>query len=251
VAFEQDLRTYLEELDHEASAVAASPLRHIDEHDLHRHLLDRLRELSKVAPSFVVERRFMDWSQELVPLARYLESLPWQLAPVDREGASGFARRVLDQAIGCLDADVSLVDRLELQRVVAVFARGVNSEVYALENQLVRDGRLGQRRLTELGRVFLRLRGKDAIRWLITAEVVQSSGASDHWHTSQQLLEEVVSKGGEITLWAFHGEMPGYTRQTVHRLNDLGVLSEGDPGEFHAAGAMRDVIQAVLDPGPW
>lgn len=251
VAFEQDLRTYLEGLDHEAPAEAVSPSRHIDEHDLHRHLLDRLREQSKVAPPIVVERRFGDWSKELVPFARYIETLPWQLAPVDREGASGFARRVLDQAIGCLDADVPLVDRLELQRVVDVFARGVNPEVYALENQLVRGGRLGQRRLTELGRVFLRLRGKDAVRWLITAEVVQSSGASDRWHASQHLLEEVVSERGGITLWAFQGEMPPYTRQTVHRLNDLGVLSEGDPGEYYAAAAMRDVVQAVLDPGPW
>jgi signal transduction histidine kinase len=255
VAFEQDLRTYLEGLDHESPAEAVSPPRHIDEHDLHRHFLDRLRELSKVTTPAVVEQRFDDWSKQLARFARFLEVLPRQLAPVDREGAIVFACRALDQALGCLEPGVPLVDRLELQRVVDVFVRDANVEPYALENKLVRGGRLGWKRLTELGRVFLRLRGKDAVRWLITAEVLQSSGASDRWHASHHLLEEAMSqRGGIITTWFFKGEMPAYNSQTVQRLNDLGVLSaveEGNPGEYYAAAAMRDVVQAVLEQGPW
>jgi hypothetical protein len=85
VAFEQDLGAYLEALEREAPAAPALPLRHVDEHELHRHLLARLRELEKVTHPFVVKQRFDDWSKKLPRMARYLETLPKPLAPVDQE----------------------------------------------------------------------------------------------------------------------------------------------------------------------
>jgi signal transduction histidine kinase len=256
VAFEQDLRAYLEGLERESPAEAVSASRRIDEHDLYRHFVDRLRELEGTAGSAVVWQLFHEWPAKLARFARYLETLPIQLAPTDREAAKSFARRALDQAIGLPDPSLLLVDRLELERVADEFVHGgANVDVYALENQLVRNDRPRRVRLTELGRVFLGLRGKDAVRWLLTAEVLQSSGASDPWHASHHLLEEYMSqRGGIITTWFFKDEMPAYNNQTVQRLNDLGVLSaleEGNPGEYYAAAAMRDVVQAVLEPGPW
>jgi len=119
VAFEQDLRLYLEGLEHESPAEAVPALRHIDEHDLHRHLLDRLRELENAGTSvFVVEQLFREWPPKLARFARYLETLPSQLAPIDRDAARLFACRALDQAIDRVDPSLPLVDRLELQRVV-------------------------------------------------------------------------------------------------------------------------------------
>ncbi len=258
MAFEQDLRAYLEALEREAPADPALPLRHVDEHELHRHLLDSLRGLEKVATPAVVKQRFEDWSKKLARLARYLETLPRQLAPVDREGANGFARRVLDQAIECLEPGVSLVERMELQRIVDMFVRDENVEAYALENKLVRGGLPGRRRLTELGRGFLRLRGKDAIRWLLTNEVVQSTGSFDPWHTSHELLQEAVTTKRIAPLFVENTGYFGYSDETLDRLTGLGVLSavvdrpeDGVTLEFRTEAAMRDVVQAVLEPGPW
>jgi len=115
---------------------------------------------------------------------------------------------VLDWAIECLEPTVSLVERLELQRIVDLFARDANVEAYALETKLVRSRRPGQTHLTELGRGFLRLRGKDAVRWLVTNEVMQSTGASDPWHVSHELLEETVTADGMTMLFRRRGGSP-------------------------------------------
>ena len=255
MAFEQDLRAYLEALEREAPADPALPLRHVDEHELHRHLLARLRELEKVTTPFVVKQRFDDWSKKLPRMARYLETLPKPLAPVDQEGANAFARGVLDQAIECPEPTVSLVERLELQRIVDMFARDVNVVAYVLEAKLVRGGRPGQTHLTELGRGFLRLRGKDAVRWLVTNEVVQSTGASDPWHASHELLEETVTADG-MTMFFEGGRDLRYSLETLNRLIHLGLLEDiavedYEVGQYRAVAAMRDVAQAVLERGPW
>jgi signal transduction histidine kinase len=257
VAFEQDLRLYLEGLEIESSTEAVSASRHIDEHDLHRHLLDRLRELENNGTSAViVEQLFHEWPEKLARFARYLETLPGQLAPLDRDAAKSFACRALDQALDRVDPSLPLVDRLELQRVVRQFVEGnVDLERYALENRLIRRGRLHRPLLTELGQVFLRLRGKEAIRWLATSEVVQSTGASDPWHAPHELLEEAARAHG-ISV-SFEGEYgPRYGAQTLNRLVSLRLLEdlaseEYEVGEYRVTAAMRDVVQAVLEPGPW
>jgi signal transduction histidine kinase len=257
VAFEQDLRLYLEALERESPAEAVRVSRHIDEHDLHRHLLDRLRELENAGISArVVGQLFHEWPPKLARLARYLETLPTQLAPVSRDAARLFACRVLDQAIDRVDPSMSLVDRLELQRIVQEFARGdVKVERYALENQLVRRDRFHRLLLTELGQVFLRLRGKEAIRWLVTSEVVQSTGAPDPWHAPRALLEKAATAHG-ITIM-FEGEDDSrYSVQTLNRLTSLGLLEdlaaeEHEVGQYRVVAVMRDVVQAVLEQGPW
>jgi len=248
---------YLEGLDHESPAGAVPASRHIDEHDLHRHLLDRLRELDTAAGPAVVKQLFREWTTKLARFARYLETLPSQLAPIDRDAAKSFACRALDQAIDGVDPSLPLVDRLELQRVVEEFVRGDGKvKGYALENQLVRNDRSRRQRLTELGRVFLRLRGKDSVRWLLTVEVLQSIGTFDVWHASLSLLEEAMTIRG-ITRQFFEGEACfAHNIQTLERLNELGVLSaladdDGDIYKYGAEAAMRDVVQAVLDAGPW
>jgi signal transduction histidine kinase len=256
VAFEQDLRAYLEGLERESPAEAVSASRRIDEHDLYRHFVDRLRELEGTAGSAVVWQLFHEWPAKLARFARYLETLPIQLAPTDREAAKSFARRALDQAIGLPDPSLLLVDRLELERVADEFVHGgANVDVYALENQLVRSDRSRRAHLTELGRVFLRLRGKDAIRWLVTNEVVQSTGAFDPWRAPHELLEEAATTH-HITI-TFEGRNdPRYGAQTLNRLISLGVLEDLAPheyevGEYRVAAAMRDVVQMVLESGPW
>jgi hypothetical protein len=161
VGFEQDLRAYLEEL--ERGSHTPAPAHHIDERDLYRHLLDRLRTLEAAGAADRVERLFSEWPNKLAGFARYLEKLGRQLATMKPAEAMEFAYRALDVALDCLDPAVSLVDRLESERAFAGFVSGLALiEGYALENHLVRLHQPHPERLTELGRVFLRLCGKDA-----------------------------------------------------------------------------------------
>ncbi|HEY0477171.1 MAG TPA: HAMP domain-containing sensor histidine kinase [Kofleriaceae bacterium] len=257
MAFEQDLRVYLESL--ERASPGNVPARHIDEHELHRHLLERLQRLENArAGVLVIRSLFDDWTGKLERFARYLEMLPRQLAPVDREGAIAFARRALDVALECLEPEIAVVDRLELRRIVGGFEVGATIlESYALENHLVRRDDVQPARLTELGRVFLRLRGKDAVRWLMTGELAQSAGPRDPWHASRTLLEESLAVRGILRESLEDETYFEHSDQTLDRLTRLGVLSamldapDGDVYEYRAAAAMRDVVQGVLDPGPW
>ena len=249
---------YLEALEVESPAGPESSTRHVDEHELHRHFLARLRELENAGDQDAVKRLFDQWPSRLARFARYLAMLPRHLAPVDRQGGSVFAARALDQAMDCLDPSLPLVDRLELQRIVGGFVGGTEMiQSYGLENRLVRTERPRGPRLTELGRVFLRLRGKDSVRWLVTNEVIQNTGPNDSWHTSYDLIEEAVATDG-ITMHFFDGERYfGYSDQTLNRLTNLGVLvawadgPEAEVFEYRVAKAMRDVAEAVLKQGPW
>jgi hypothetical protein len=106
---------------------------------------------------------FADWSSKLARFADYLVVLPSQVAPGGPPDALIFARRALDAAIDRLDPDLPLAERLELKRIADGFVHGdAIAEAYALETRLVRRGDRRRPMLTELGRVFSRLRGKDA-----------------------------------------------------------------------------------------
>jgi signal transduction histidine kinase len=130
-------------------------------------------------------------------------------------------------------------------------------ENYAAENRLVRSDRPRLPQLAELGRIFLRLRGKDAVRWLVTNELLQSTGPFDLWHTSHEILQEAKTRRG-IKPHVVDGTASwGYSTQTLDRLIGLGVLfavadrPDGTILEFGTEAAMRDVVEEVLEPGPW
>jgi signal transduction histidine kinase len=255
VAFEQDLRAYLESLEDEATGVAL-PSRRIDEHELHRYLLDRVRVLEGTDPQAVVGALFDEWSRKLASFARYLEALPTQLFPMDRQDAIALACRALDVAMGLPDPDMPFVERLELQRIVGGFVGGKSLIAsYAYETRLVRRGRSHGSMLTELGRVFLRLRGKDAVRWLLTSEVLQSTGPFDPWRASHDLLEAALV-ASDLEVDIFDDERTHrFSKQALSRLAQLGGLRAVTDGDgvfyFQPAAAMRDVLQAAIDPGPW
>jgi signal transduction histidine kinase len=265
VAFEQNLRVYLESRQREATG--KPPLRHIDEHELYRHLREQLRAMERAGEADTVQRLFDEWHLgKLEAFARYLEMLRQQFAPVESPAVFPFACRVLDVAIGRFDADVSQVERLELERIVRAFgsfdAVYVQAQSYALENHLVRRALLhptkrAELELTELGRVFLRLRGKDAVRWIMTCEVVQSTGPSDPWHAPHALLQEVMTTYGMTPYFIDDQGDFEYSEDTRSRLVSLGVLVAvvDRPGgvalEYRVEPSMRDVVQAVLEIGPW
>lgn len=247
MAFEQDLRAYLEE--RERGSLGNAPVPHVDEHELYGHLRQRLRELENAGATARVELLFNEWPNKLAQFARYLEAAPGLRASADAQERRAFAFRALDMALNCLDPDLALVERLEAERTFAGFTSGLALESYALENHLVRRDQPHPARLTELGRVFLRLRGKDAVRWLMTCEVAQSYGRRDPWHAPRELFQEAIT-ADRIEMEAIGRGDTGYNGQTVDRIERLGVLIDYF-FEYRLRAEMQDVVQAVLEPGPW
>jgi signal transduction histidine kinase len=252
VGFEQDLRAYLEGLEREPPR---PPTPRIDEHELYRHLVERLRALESAGATTVVERLFTEWTNKLPRFARYLETLSGDLDEAEPEEVMEFARRALDAALDCIDPEASLVERLEAERAFIGFVSGLGLiESYALENHLVRREPLDPLKVTELARVYLRLRGKDAVRWLVTAELAQNIGPRDPWHAPRALLEDATT---EISAVEFRDGEPRfrYSEQTLARLESLGVLQTATGSDsttrYRATTAMREALQAALEPGPW
>ena len=258
MAFDQEVRDCLEEVDRRLREQATPHHRQIDASALRTHFLDRLRALERDASPPIVEELFRTWSPKLVRFARYLEELPGQAAPLDEQGALTFACRVLDVALQRPDPGLPLVDRLELSRVVAGFDRPNVIETYALENRLVRQGVTRKVEVTALGHAFLRLRGQDAVRWLLTIEVVRSRGPLDPWRASRELLERAWSNDG-ITQWVDdEGELQfSFEVATLQRLVrlDVAIAYAHDPYSepycYKVSESMREMVQRVLEGGPW
>jgi signal transduction histidine kinase len=166
---------------------------------------------------------------------------------------------VLDCAIGCLPDTADLVDRLELGRLVAGFRAFGHSDdapfdalTYAVENKFVRSVRNESLRLTALGHALLRLHGKDAVRWLLITEVLQSKGIWDPHHASHELLDMALHAPIETFIEGDKRYYP-YDRRTLWRLESLGVLTgiSEHRDSFELVEAMRDVVEATLTDGPW
>jgi signal transduction histidine kinase len=199
---------------------------------------------------------FREWSPKLERFARYLEALPEQGAPVEEKAALAFARDVLDVATEMQDASMSLVDQLELARIGGGFDKPNIVETYAIENRLVRRD-LNQIAVTDLGRTFLRLRGQDAIRWLLTVEVAQNRIAYDPWRASRGLLTQALSSNGITQRFDENGELNfPFATTTLQRLADLEiVVGYYDPWGtvdcYLVRDSMRELVQHVIDDGPW
>lgn len=250
--FEPRLRTYLESLP--GTPAPQVQLRNIDATELYGHLLEKLRKHEAPGNKVWIERIHREWSPERVgQFARYLERVTSPMGPRDEQGARDFAAQALDLAIDCADLEMGTVDRLELHRIGRGFGKD-DVHQYALENQLIRIEPLSGARITDLGRTFLRLRGRDAVRWLLLVEVAQSTGRWDAWRTWRPLLEKAL-KGIDA---AFEDGEPHffYAHQTLVRLVELEVLSasadpEGEVYRYAVQDGMHALVRSVLDPGPW
>jgi signal transduction histidine kinase len=250
VSFEEALRNHLKGIDHGTSPHRSTDPRNVDLGAVRRHFLNRLREREHDQPDWV-EHAHRTWAPYIPDFVQHV--LPYVEGSTD-DRALEVACRMLDAGLGCLDSDISLVDRLELERAAARFEhKRYHVETYALEARLTRDDARSGVELTGLGRVFLRLRGKDAIRWLLTVEVLQSQGSADPWRASRSLLQPLYDGGVHVAL-----EDCSFSPVTLDRLRELDVVStsHGVPpldDRFHAVltEEMREVVSGVLDLGPW
>jgi signal transduction histidine kinase len=263
VTFDAELRAYLEGL--ERRRFDRSHACHIDERALRAHFLSRLGELEGLAPSGSVTAAsiaatFNEWSPRIDRVARYIEGLSNDLVAPAARTPLEFAKRLLDVAIGLNPTDLGLVEHLEIARLLAVFRADSLSEIesYTIETRLVEEEPSIGRNLTALGSAFLRLRGKDAIRWLLTIEVLQSTGHADPWRTSRVLLE-VAADNADID--AFFGHDLEYvfpfSRESLERLSRMGVLlgvldhEDGGVYRYRVAPGWQETIDGVLGTGPW
>lgn len=253
MTFEREVRGYLEHVERDVRVVPRH--RRIDESALRKQFLEELQRLeSRNQP---VNEIFREWSPKLSDFARYLEALPPEVAPVDGDPALQFARKALVYAMLVRDDTASVVERLELGRIVDSFIPLEHIEQYALESLLVRREQSGHLSITGLGRAFLRLRGKDAIRWLLTVEVQQCRGPRDPWHASRELLKLASSSDGILGPDEFEGEYSfAFHIATLERLRRLAVLRfcpawADTRSSYQIDSSMGDVVEWVLEAGPW
>lgn len=238
VSFLRNLRAYLE--------ARPALAREIDERALRDHILERLRELERQGEQEGgLAALHEEWLPKLKWFVRYLEHLPVMDAPAEPAEALRFAAKMFDLAIGREDPETSLVERLEMQRLLRGYRDVPGLETYALENHLVAEITERRLQLTQLGLVSLRLRGRDAIRWLVTVETLQSLGRFDLWHLSAEALAEALKPQGTEP---FH-------RGALSRAIEFGVLAPNENAyasvRYLVPNEMRDVVAAVLEHGPW
>lgn len=255
MAFDEKLRAYLEGVDRGELESPQVRHRHVNPEALRQGFLHSLEEHADDAA--FVQSAHSFWTPLLSPVARYVETLPEAVGYLSPEEAVALALSIIEASLAILDPGVALLQRLEAERLAHEFdtfaAVGAR---YARDTKLVRRGHAGESAvLTTLGRTFMRLPGKDGVRWLLTIETLLSRGTGDTLLASRDMLAEAMSAGGLVVSDGFLKTRfdPGM----LSHANDLGVLHWGEESPEHSTpsyfvpSGMRDVVQGVLDRGPW
>ncbi|WP_160174447.1 sensor histidine kinase [Archangium violaceum] len=95
---------------------------------------------------------------------------------------------------------------------------------YALEIRAVRRV-MDRLVLTPIGNVFVSLSGRDAVQWLLSIEVAQSTGPLDEWRLSTETVAALLTQPVmhvPIDVWS-DSEFP-HAWATMRRLNAMGLL---------------------------
>jgi signal transduction histidine kinase len=117
----------------------------------------------------------------------------------------------------------------DTNRTVKVGWRKVSE--YALEIRAVRKSGT-QLELTPIGSVFLGLAGRDAIQWLLSVEVAQSTGPQDEWRLSRDDVNALLEKPESSWHYATDDDLSPCSWSTLRRLSAMGLVSlveEEDP----------------------
>ncbi|MCW5806094.1 MAG: HAMP domain-containing histidine kinase [Deltaproteobacteria bacterium] len=243
MSFDGKLRRYLLNLDRPR-------VRTIDAPAIRAHFLARVRSLGERG-----ERIYDAWSKHLEHMARFIERVPTFEAPTDPAGAQAWALRCIEAWTGV--EEVPAIERGELERITEDCELDQGVPAYALENRLVRDHEEPQ--LTRLGRVFLRLWGREGVRWLLTVEIAQSRGNTDPFRVSREPLSQLVVNGEIAALYdedeLAHFELARETRQRLVELDvvypQFGGGTEPELRSYALNRAMEDIVRRAIEPGPW
>lgn len=208
------------------------------------HLFERWeREASSSLPPAEIERKFNAWmrADRVVQFAATLADLLQEsfLLHGSREEVERYVRLSLAQQLGLAEPAPTHARQLELERLSAralllvpeLAPRDAWTSVaeYAVEIRAVR--RSGSRlELTPIGNVFLSLSGRDAIQWLLSVEMAQSTGPADDWRLSRETVAALRAQpqGDFIDVIV----ISPHSRSTLRRLRAMGLLllTENDRG---------------------
>jgi signal transduction histidine kinase len=196
------------------------------------------------------ERKFNEWMSPPLPLAeRFSAGLSRLLQGsflqgVSRHELQHYVRLGMALQIGVKEGAPTLSRLLELQRLakLALSWHSTDKEgwrnvsEYALEIRAVRKS--GTRlELTPIGSVFLGLAGRDALQWLLSVEVAQSTGPQDQWRASREDVNALLKR--PKAFWQMEdGDRPPCSWSTLRRLSAMGLASlvEEDDEEAVAEG---------------
>ncbi len=103
----------------------------------------------------------------------------------------------------------------------------------------------GSPQLTPIGKVFLQLAGRDAVRWLLQVEVIQSLGPRDPARLSRGLAREMLSSQEQKVWWTWEGDNPFWPRLLASRLVGMGVLDGEDSNEPDEDGSNSWTLYSV------
>lgn len=125
------------------------------------------------------------------------------------------AGRLLQEAIACAD-----VLRERPGQSLSEYASRIRAT--ALSNDTVQP--------TPLGRLFLDLPDRDATRWNLAVEVVQSTGPEDPWRLDTSSAVDLLRQRRWELAWNTDCAWPA-SWETLHRLSRMGALRAEDEGE--------------------
>ena len=253
MAFLDDLKEYLEGLAPATPGFTPDVAAH------RRHLLSALEELGKSGkPDINVRWHQSFWAERLAPFASELGRLLLEGfakgSPADE--ISALINVSLCRALG-LDATAgSAVKDRELDRLWKLAVQTVTGAKepefdiarYAREIRAV--ARTGARwNLTSIGKLLIDLPARDAVRWLLAVEAVQSRGPKDEWRLSRASAAELLGSS-DGTLYEDQHLGPPVERETLRRLTSLGILAfdnyvGGGLTEFEIRPEGRPLLEEV------
>lgn len=124
--------------------------------------------------------------------------------------------------------------RRYLERLEAPISAGAQGEDVAEYARRIYAVRLSGDNLivTPIGQILRELTDRDAIRWLLAAEVVQSEGLEDEWRLSREAATVLLKHPQPVAAGTKGRPEPPIARTLVHRLSRMGVVTAGvDEGE--------------------
>jgi signal transduction histidine kinase len=234
--FLDELRAYLESLQ---SPPAFTP--DIAAH--RRRLVEGLEELQRAGASKKrIEQAHRFWSPRLAP---FVERMGAELLNGIANGqSSAEVARAIDVAIERqLDLSSSLgslAKDLELDRISEIAKSALTVKftdldsksgallvpVYAVEIRATKRSGGGQA-LTPIGRLILDLPDRDALRWVLTVEAVQSRGRDDTFRLSRTSAAELLQVRKITFPWDDRTPWP-VTWETLERLSRMGLAHVRD-----------------------
>ncbi|WP_437727069.1 sensor histidine kinase [Sorangium sp. So ce861] len=244
MAFLDQLKDYLEGIGQARPAFVPDVAAH------RRHLLSALEELERSGkPEIDVRWHQSYWAWRLEPFASELGRLLLEgfAKGLPADEISALINVSLSRTLGLDVTAGSAVKDRELDRLRKLAAQGVAGTKepefdlarYAREIRAV--ARAGERwTLTPIGRLLVDLPARDAFRWLLTVEAVQSRGRNDDWRLSRGAAAELLGSSDGTVVEDRHSGWP-VTPETMHRLSKMGLIAVDDEPP---AGMMQFFILA-------